>query len=182
MTGNRRHSKIDDLPPEIISAINDAIVNKRKTYKEIEQWLKADGYYIHQSSIQRYGKDFLTKLEKITVAREQAKAILENSSGLKTEMAEATSTVAFQILMDILISSNDEDNKNNNNILKVISTLATLEKSTVAREKLKLEFDKGVSAALEKFKELLRNELKNHPDILEKILNIADDLKSDFKE
>ncbi len=46
MSERRKHSKIDDLPDEIVSAINDAIVNKRKTYKEIEQWLKADGYVL----------------------------------------------------------------------------------------------------------------------------------------
>ena len=44
MKDNRRHRKIDKLPESVIVAINDAIVNKRKTYKEIEKWLKDDGH------------------------------------------------------------------------------------------------------------------------------------------
>lgn len=177
MNERRKHSKIDDLPDEIISAINDAIVNKRKTYKQIEQWLKEDGYNIHQSSIQRYGKNFLAKLERITQAREQAKTIIETSSGLKTEMAEATSTVAFQILMDMLINADGV----NKNTLQAINTLATLERSTVAREKLKLEYDKGVSAAIDEVKKELSKELENYPEVLERILNIADSLKDNLK-
>lgn len=75
MKDNRRHRKIDKLPESVIAAVNDAIVNKRKTYKEIEKWLKDDGYDISQSAVQRYGKKFLAKLENITIAREQAKTI-----------------------------------------------------------------------------------------------------------
>lgn len=177
MSERRKHSKIDDLPDEIVSAINDAIVNKRKTYKEIEQWLKADGYDIHQSSLQRYGKNFLAKLERITQAREQAKTIIETISGLKTEMAEATSTVAFQILMDMLINADEVDK----DTLQAIKTLATLERSTVAREKLKLEYDKGVSAAIDEVKKELQKELENYPELIEKMLNIVDALRNDLK-
>ncbi len=177
MSERRKHSKIDDLPDEIVSAINDAIVNKRKTYKEIEQWLKADGYDIHQSSLQRYGKNFLAKLERITQAREQAKTIIETSSGLKTEMAEATSTVAFQILMDMLINADEVDK----DTLQAIKTLATLERSTVAREKLKLEYDKGVSAAIDEVKKELQKELENYPELIEKMLNIVDALRNDLR-
>lgn len=175
----RKHSKIDSLPHELISAINDAIVNKRKTYKEIEEWLKEEGHEISQSSVQRYGKTFLAKLQKISVAREQAKTIIETSSGLKTEMSEATSTVAFQLLMEMLINT---DGKNlDKNALNAIKTLATLERSTVAREKLKLEFDKGVTAAMDTVMEKLNKELENYPDIYERIQEIAEIVKKDLK-
>ncbi len=179
MTNRRKHSKIDGLPQELISAINDAIVNRRKTYKEIEEWLQEKGHDISQSSVQRYGKTFLTKLERISTAREQAKTIIETSSGLKTEMSEATSTVAFQLLMEMLINTDSKDV--DKNTLNAIKTLATLERSTVAREKLKIEFDKGVSAAMDRVTESLRKELENHPDILQKIQEIAEEVKTNLK-
>ncbi|MFT9496364.1 phage protein Gp27 family protein [Anaerosolibacter sp.] len=179
MSNRRKHSKINSLPSEIISAVNDAIVNKRRTYKEIEDWLKSEGHDVSESSVQRYGKTFLAKLEKISVAREQAKSIIETSSGLKTEMSEATSTVAFQLLMEMLINT---DGKNlDKNALNAIKTLATLERSTVAREKLKLEYDKGVSAAMERMKEQLRQELKNYPDLLEKMYMVANQMEQELK-
>lgn len=163
MVERRSHKKVNSLPDEVITAINDAIVNKRKTYKEIEAWLKSDGYDINQSSIQRYGKEFLSKLEKISTAREQAKTIIETSSGLKTEMSEATSTVAFQLLMEMLINT---DSKNlDKHTLNAIKTLATLERSSVSREKLKLEYDKGINAATEQIIASLNKEWSEHPDL-----------------
>lgn len=175
----RKHSKIDQLPQEIVSAVNDAIVNKRKTYKEIEQWLRADGYDVSKSSVARYGQAFLTKLERISTAREQAKAIIETSSGLKTEMGEATSTVAFQLLMDMLI--NTDADKVGKDTLNAIKTLAALERSSVSREKLKLSYDKGVTAAAEMIKEQLREELAGYPEIIEQMCEIAEKAKKHLK-
>ena len=175
----RKHSKIDQLPQEIVTAVNDAIVNKRKTYKEIEQWLKADGYQVSESSVQRYGQNFLAKLERISVAREQAKSIIETSGNLKTEMGEATSTVAFQLLMDMLI--NTEADKVDKNTLNAIKTLATLERSSVSREKLKLSYDKGVTAAAERIKEQLKIELEGHPELIRQMCEIAEKAKCDLK-
>lgn len=94
-------------------------------------------------------------------------------------MAEATSTVAFQILMDLLI--NTDGNDVNEMTLKAINTLATLERSTVARERLKFEYDKGVSVAINEVEKQLRQELENYPDILEKMIIIAEKLRSDLK-
>lgn len=179
MSDRRKHSKVEDFPPEIVSAINDAIVNKRKTYKEIEDWLKADGYDIHQSSLQRYGKNFLVKLERITTAREQAKTIIETSSGLKTEMSEATSTVAFQLLMEMLINTKAEEM--DKTALNAIKTLAMLERSSVSREKLKLEYDKGVSAATEKIELRMQEILKDYPELNAKMAQIMTQLKNEFK-
>ncbi len=179
MKDNRRHRKIDKLPESVIAAVNDAIVNKRKTYKEIEEWLKADGYDISQSAVQRYGKNFLKKLERITMAREQAKTIIETSSGLKTEMSEATSTVAFQLLMDMLI--NTDSKELDKNTLNAIKTLATLERSTVSREKLKMSYDKGVKEASDSIKRQMREELINYPELVEQMYKIIDDIGEHLK-
>jgi uncharacterized alkaline shock family protein YloU len=168
------------LPPEIVAAVNDAIVNKRKTYAEIETWLRGDGYDVSRGSVQRYGKQFLTKLERISTAREQAKTIIETSSGLKTEMSEATSTVAFQLLMEMLI--NTDAANIDKNVLDAMKTLASLEKSTVSREKLKLSYDKGVSEAAEQIKRQVKAELKNYPDIVEKLVEIVEKASGTLKE
>lgn len=176
MAERRKHRKIDSLPPEIIAAVNDAIVNKRKTYKEIEQWLRADGYDVSKSGVQRYGQEFLAKLENISTAREQAKTIIETSVGLKTEMSEATSTIAFQLLMEMLI--NTDADKVDKTTLMAIKTLASLENSTVSREKLKLSYDKGVSAAMAEIKNELRQELKEHPDLMKQMLKLTDSVRN----
>lgn len=177
--GNRRHRKIDKLPQDIIIAINDAIVNKRKTYKEIEEWLRAEGHDVSEKAVQRYGKHFLAKLESITRAREQAKTIIETSVGLKTEMSEATSTVAFQLLMDMLI--NTDSGNLDKNTLDAIKTLAALERSTVSREKLKIEYDRGIKAATETLKKELTEELQDYPQLVEQLESIVENVSKKLK-
>ena len=130
--------------------------------------------------MQRYGQEFLKKLENILIAREQAKTIIETSVGLKTEMSEATSTVAFQLLMEMLI--NTDADKVDKTTLTAIKTLASLENSTVSREKLKLSYDKGIRAAAAEIKEELKNELKEYPDLMKQMLKLVDNAKSRLKK
>lgn len=179
MKKNRSHSKIDQLPSGLKEAINDAIVNKRMTYKEITLLIKEAGHDISQKSVERYGKNFLAKLESISRAREQARSIIETSAGLKLDMAEASSMVAFQLLMDMLVNADSENV--DKNTLAAIRTLATLERSAVSREKLKFEFDKGVDAAVSKVKESLSKELKQHPELLERINVLVEKIENDLK-
>ena len=130
--------------------------------------------------MQRYGQEFLKKLENISIAREQAKTIIETSVGLKTEMSEATSTVAFQLLMEMLI--NTDADKVDKTTLTAIKTLASLENSTVSRKKLKLSYDKGIRAAAAEIKEELKNELKEYPDLMKQMLKLVDNAKSRLKK
>lgn len=180
-TERRSHSKVDKLPPELREAINDAIVNQRLTYKEITRLINEAGHPISQKSVERYGKDFLTKLDRISTAREQAKAIIETSVDSKLEMAEATSTVAFNLLMDMITNAMSEGKEVDKLTLEAMRTLATLERSAVSREKLRFEFDKGVSKAAAQVKKELSAELAKHPELLERINEIIDNVESDLK-
>ena len=177
----RSHSKVDKLPPELREAINDAIVNKKMTYKEITKLINEAGHCISQKSVERYGKDFLTKLDRISTAKEQSKGILETSVGSKLEMAEATSTVAFNLLMDMITNAMTEDREVDKLTLEAIRTLATLERSAVSREKLRFEFDKGVSKAAAQVKKELSGELERHPEILARIAEIIDEVENELK-
>lgn len=177
---NRRsHSKIDKLPDHLREAINDAIVNKRLTYEKITEMIQEAGHDVSQKSVERYGKKFISKLESITRAKEQAKSIIETSAGLKLDMAEASSSVAFQLLFDMLV--NTQSGEVDKNTIAAIKTLATLERSAVSREKLKFQFDKGVEQATQKVKESLKEELKGYPDLVERIGEVVEKVESDLK-
>ncbi|WP_035296183.1 phage protein Gp27 family protein [Brevibacillus thermoruber] len=168
---NRSHSKVTKLPTELQKAINDAIVNGRLTYKQIHEMVVSAGHNISEASLQRYGKKFLAKLEAISIARDQAKAIIESCNGPNTDMAEATSTVAFQILMEMLVNSPKKPGKAT---LDAIKALATLERSTIAREKLKFTAEKAVKEAAERIKAELRETITNDPELLEKLIAIVE--------
>lgn len=174
----RSHNMIDKLPPELKEAINSAIVNERLTYKEITEMINSAGHNVSAKTVERYGKKFIARLESVTRAKEQATAILETSAGLKLDIAEASSTIALQMLMDMLIES--EGKQLDKNMLAAMKTIAALERSAVGREKLKYQFDKGVTAAGEKIKESLKEELKNNSDLLDKLNNIVDDITQEM--
>lgn len=176
----RSHSKIDSMPIELKEAIHDAIVNERLTYKQITDMILEGGYDISQKSVERYGKKFLSKLDGITRAKEQAKTIIETTAGLKLDMAEASSTVAFQLLMDMLV--NTDSSNVDKNTLNAIKALASLERSAVSREKLKLQFDKGVSEAALRIKAELNKALEKQPGLFDEICNIADKIEAQLKQ
>lgn len=180
MTKRRSHSKIDQLPDALREAINEAVVKKRLTYEKIADMIQEAGHDISQKSVERYGKNFLVKLESITRAKEQAKSIIETSAGLKLDMAEASSSVAFQLLFEMLLNAKD-NGEVDKNTLSAIKTLATLERSAVGREKLKFEFDKGVEAAAKKIMYELKEELKKHPDLRQRIDEIIEKAEKDLK-
>lgn len=181
MSSKRRsHNAIDKLPAELKEAINNAIVNDRLTYREITDMINKAGHNVSNKTVERYGKRFLAQLESITRAKEQAKAILETSAGLKLEMAEASSTIAFQLLMDMLMNVNADDKQLDKNALAAIKTLAGLERSAVSREKLKYQYDKGVNAAAVRIKETLRREMEDEPGLVESLARLVDEITEEM--
>ncbi len=178
MSNRRSHNMIDKLPAELKEAINNAIVNERLTYREITDMINATGHNVSTKTVERYGKKFMDKLESITRAKEQARSILETSAGLKLEMAEASSMIAFQLLMDMLV--NTEGKEVDKNTLAAIKTLASLERSAVGREKLKFEYDKGVNAAGTKIKDSLKQELEGNKELADKLNQIVDDITGEM--
>lgn len=178
---NRAISKVDKLPDDLREVINEAIISKRLTYEQITEIIHNAGHTdISARSVARYGKKFSDKLESITRAKEQAKAIIESSAGLKLDMAEASSTVAFQLLMDMLVNTNS--NEIDKNTLTAIRALSSLERSAVSREKLKYQFDRGVEAAAEKIKTELQIVLRKEPELLGQILDILEKVERQTKE
>lgn len=135
----RKHSRITrELPPELVEALNAKLVDGF-TYEEIVKWLGCMGHDISRSGVGRYAKDFLTRLERLKNVREQAKAIIDDSSDdPQTTMAEASSQIAFQLLMEAFLEAGDKGAKGlDKTMIDAIKALAQLEKSGVDREKLK---------------------------------------------
>lgn len=171
MAKNRRkHYKIEQLPKEIVTVINNKLTDGC-TYEEIAEWIKSMGHDVGKSSVGRYGKDFLSRLERLKVVKEQAKTIVENNDGPTTQMAEAANQLAMQLIMETLMKV---DNLEGAKITELFKAISLLERSGVAREKLKYEFDRGVSAAAAKIKENLRSELASNPGLLIQLENLVD--------
>lgn len=143
----RSQSKIiRELPPELVQAVNDLLVNEHLTYQEITDFLTEQGHSISRSSVGRYGKNFLSKMEKLKIVREQAKTIIETQGDqAPMALADAGNQVAMQLLLEELLKRDDLGSADT---LKLINSLALLERSGAIRERLKLTMRKKVDEAV----------------------------------
>lgn len=148
----RKHSKIEsELPPEIVEEVNRLLVQEGKTYREIADWLKEMGHSIGKSSVGRYGKDFLARLERLRLVKDQARAIVEETGDRPaTELHQAANELAVQLIMETLMTIPDLEGSKASELMKA---LALLERSAVSRENLKMEYQKKVNQAVNKIEE-----------------------------
>lgn len=176
----RRHSKITSiLPPELVEAINKRLVGG-DTYQEITDLINRSGHEISRSSVGRYGKDFLTRLEKLRVVKEQAKAIVtETKDGPATELAEASNQLALQKIMEYLMKV---DNLDDSKATEVFKALALLQRANVQVEKLKLDYNRGIDAASEKIKAGLKEELGREPALIARLSDMVDAVAEEVRQ
>lgn len=169
----RKHYKLEDLPPDIVNVVNQKLVDGF-TYREVAEWLSRLGHDVSKSSVGRYGKDFLSRLERLKVVKEQARTIVQaNPDAPATEMAEAANQLATQLIMEFLMKldvSHLEDAK----VTEILTALAKLEASGVRREQLKFNFNKGVDAAAARIKEALQSEINSDPELLARLTKIVE--------
>jgi hypothetical protein len=140
---------VESLPPEVVEAVNRKLV-EGYTYQQVTDWLNQLGHEVGKSSVARYGKDFLARLERLRVAKEQARAIVEETDRPATEMHEAANRLAVHLIMETLMQVNSLDGERLSELLKA---LAQLERSAVSREHLKLEYKKKVQQAVSRIEE-----------------------------
>ncbi|AEG60028.1 phage protein Gp27 family protein [Desulforamulus ruminis] len=172
--GRRKHHKVAALPPEIVEAVNEMLLQGH-TYEEIADYLKNMGTPVSKSAVGRYGKDFHAKFERLKQIRDQAKAIIESNDGAPgTQLAEATTELAISMIMETLSELDGLQGEKVTELLKVLPKLAD---SGTRREALKLQFNKGAEAALARLKEELKAELNSEPDLLQKMYELADRVK-----
>lgn len=144
----RRHYKVTRaLPPELVEEVNRRIVEGH-TYEEIAGWLRQMGRPVSKSAVQRYGSHYLTTMERLKLARDQARAIIEEAGDLPdTAMAQAASEIAIQLIMEALMSVNERGPDGlDKKVIEAMKALAQLEKSAVAREKLKFDYRQKAEA------------------------------------
>lgn len=182
MSDRRKHHKIkQDLPPELIAAVNKRLV-AGDTYRDVADFLNQKGHEISKSAVGRYGKDFLSRLERLKIVKEQARTIVEESADRPaTEMYEAANQIAVQLIMETLSKASAKKELDEADLIKLMNVLSKLETSGVKREKIKLSYNQGVEAAVKRLKEELREELSKDSELLIRINSLVDKIKNEVK-
>jgi hypothetical protein len=142
----RGHSKVaQQLPKELREAVDKRIL-AGMTYQEIADYINGMGHEISRSSVNRYGKAFLSRMEKLKLFQEQAKSIVEQAGDRPAlEVVEATSQMAVQAIMEHVMQM---DGLKGAKATEIFKSLALLERSAVAREKLKADTRRKAAEAV----------------------------------
>ncbi len=171
---HRRHSKVQQLPKKLQEEINKLLI-KGKTYDEITQIIQEAGHEVSRSSVGRYGKNFLSRLERLKLFKDQAQAIVEsNPDRPATELAEAANQISMQMIMEALMEI-DIDTVKESSVTKLFEAISKLETSASRREKIKFEYTRGIQAAKDVILEGLRKDLQADPDLYIRLARIVED-------
>lgn len=73
----RIRSKIDDLPAEIRTRVDEMLVDIRNTYGDIAAYLQEAGYAISKSAVGRYALRTNNATQRLIEAQEQTKALID---------------------------------------------------------------------------------------------------------
>lgn len=173
MNKKRSHSKIATaLSSEDLRELNKELTTPGVTYDDIVGWLGKRGYQISRSAVGRYGKDFLTRLERLKEVETKARAIVSDiGDGLAME--EAASKIFVQKVLEHLLTVDDLAGQKFGSLMMAFSKLQA---SSTAREKLKADLkEKVVEAADEVKKDAKSRGLSEEAaeEIRQKILGIA---------
>ncbi len=142
---NRKHSKVTKLDPEIRKTVHTLIVEGVTIEKIVEHLTELAGQGVidpedvpSKSSVGRYSQGFLSQLQRLDLARQQAKVIVERAQGDGLVMEEAAANLILNEIMKILLPENGKAIKP-----KVVGSIAMaiskITSSSASRERAKID-------------------------------------------
>lgn len=154
-----RRAKVEMLPQPVRDELNRRLIENRFSgYKDMERWLGEQGYAIKRSSLQRYGHRFDRKLEAISLASQQARAVVAASPDREGAMGDALVRLVQQEIFSLLIECKGAIE--NQDLAKIARAVADLGRTTVRqrewREEIVRRLEAQRSAAGEKVAELTK--------------------------
>lgn len=73
---NRKHSKIDALPPELKAAVEQMLLTDA-TYSEIVDFLKSKGVGLSVASVCRYAQNYSANVQMLSMAQENFRRMMD---------------------------------------------------------------------------------------------------------
>ncbi len=151
---NRRHSKMSDLPPELLAQVDQfllgarTLTGKRLRYAHILQYVREKGHDISAAGVGRYAKGRIAELEHVKLVSDQMKGLRESIGDDALALQEGTVQYALSKMAEYLTLL-EPGSMLGEEANKIFRALAELQKSSVAREKLKMDVRKKTEIAAE---------------------------------
>lgn len=147
------------LPQPVRDELNRRLVENRFSgYEDLARWLAQQGFQIKRSSLQRYGHQFERKLEAISLASQQARAVVAASPDREGAMGDALVRLVQQEIFALLVECKGAIE--NQDLAKIARAVADLGRTTVRqrewREEIVRRLEAQRKAAGEKVTELTK--------------------------
>lgn len=174
-------SKIDLLPEEVKEQVNQMLLDLSYTYQDIAVWLQEEGFEISKSTVGRYALRNMDVTNRLIEAQEQTKALIEAvKANPEADYTEgALQIMAGELTRKIAMAQEEWDDMD---IEKAAKIMVSLSRTKAYKDKVKAELTNKMNSAVDIIKEQLKSELKEYPDILEKLSVVVERVVEDTLE
>lgn len=171
----RKNNKINSLPNDIKKELDIMLSDTSNTYIQISQYLKDNGYDISKSSVGRYALQTHKLSTKLLEARSQVNELVRLAKEGKdseniTEGAMQIATV--KLTEKIAYLEEEIEEMDASDAIKLITSIS---RTKAYKDKLYAQLKSEYENAYKNFIESIKEELQKYPDILEKMIIIAED-------
>lgn len=161
-----RRNAVESLPSTVKAWLDKALAEGGfQRYRLLEDELRARGYAISKSTLQRYGAAFEERIASLRLATEQARAVVEASPDKEGATNEALMRLVQEKLFDVLLNLNGETK--GVDLPKITRSIADLCRAAVTQKRY-----------AEEVREQARRELREEMNVKIHKLGSAQDLKA----
>lgn len=178
---NRKHSKIDDLTPELRETVEQMLLSG-ETYSAIVAYLQEQGIGLSVASVCRYARAYAANVEQLQIAQENFRHMmveLEKYPDLDT--TEAISRIASQQMLTALAGASEEDWKAISPD-KLMAQASGLIRAAAYKRRIEVQNQDTADAGFDAIKgTLFASMQKDQPELYRKVLSYLQKKQEDMQ-
>ncbi len=162
---NRKHSKIDRLPVDLKSTVEQMLL-AGSTYREIIEYLAGQGESISQSALCRHAQSFHANVEMVQIAQENFRVLMSEMERYPDlDTTEAIVRLASQNVLSAIAKTKEEDWQGVS-VEKLIGEASGLVRAAAQKKRVDVQVQSVRDTALEEIKTLVFDAMrKEQPEL-----------------
>lgn len=175
---NRKHSKIDALPEDLKSAVEEMLLTG-STYSDIVQFLKDNEQSVSVAAVCRYARAFNANMEQLRMANENFKNMMDEINRYpELDTTEAIIRIASGNVFNRLANAEDAD-WDEVKLEKLLKETNGLIRATAYKKRIELQNKEIRDTAIDEMKGLMFQEMaKDNPDLYKSVVTYLNSKKN----
>ena len=167
---NRKHSKIDALPEDLKSAVEEMLLTG-STYSDIVQFLTDNEPSVSVAAVCRYARAFNANMEQLRMANENFKNMMDEINRYpELDTTEAIIRIASGNVFNRLANAEDAD-WDEVKLEKLLKETNGLIRATAYKKRIELQNKEIRDTAIDEMKGLMFQEMaKDNPDLYKSVV------------